>query len=136
MPEESKTVLASYAEVSRFVAARLSIDAWEGESEYYSFCAADPSAGFLEVVYPVADASGRWLRGASGNGPIFIFLYRCGTWTYLGEMHGAKTTSIASSSSTEFKVYAHASATETVERHYQLFGAEYVCVSEADVTNV
>lgn len=134
MPEESKRILNSYPDVSRLIAELMEIDAWEGESEYYPFSSADATKGFLEVVYPVADASGRLLRGASGNGPIFIFLYCRGTWTYLGEMHGAKAAAIATTSTTEFKVYAHVSATAGVERRYQLRGGEYVCVSEADVT--
>jgi hypothetical protein len=127
-------MLYSYPDVSRFVAELLGVDAWEGESEYYPFSSADASKGFLEVVYPVADASGHLLRGAAGNGPIFIFLYRRGTWTYLGKMHGAKATAIATASTTEFNVYAHASATAGVERHYQLRGEEYVCVWEGDLT--
>lgn len=133
MPQESKKIFNSYPDVSRFISDLMVVDAWEGESEYYPFAAADASQGFLEVVYPVADASGRLLRGASGNGPIFVFLYCRGVWTYLGEMYGAKAEAIATAMTTEFKVYAHASATAGIERWYQLREGAYVCVWETDV---
>jgi hypothetical protein len=133
MPEDPKKTLTSYPEVSRLITELLEVNGWEGESEYYPFSSVNPSGGFLEIVYPVTDASGRSLRGASGNGPIFIFLYRLGTWTYLGEMYGARATAIATDSTTEFKVYAHVSASAGVEREYRLSEGKYVCVSEEDV---
>ena len=132
MPEETNRILNSYSEVSGFIADLMGVDGWEGESEYYPFSSADASKGFLEVIYPLTDASGRLLRGASGNGPIFVFLYRRGAWTYLGEMHGAKASAILTNTVTEFNVYAHFSATTGSERHYQLRGGAYECVWERE----
>jgi len=132
MPEEPKSILNSYDEVSRFIAELIGVDAWDGESDYYPFSLTDSTKGFLEIVYPVVGASGRLLRGAAGNGPIFIFLYCRGAWTYLGEMYGTKVTA-TTDNTTEFTVYAHVSATTGVERRYQFSDGAYVCVSEADV---
>ena len=132
---EGARTFGSYQKLSHFIAERLEVDDWWGEHEYYRFSSVDPSAGVLEVIYPVADSTGRILRGAAGNGEIFVFLYRCGSWTYLGEMHGAKATPIATTGVTEFRVYAHASATAGVERRYKLRGSVYACVSEEDVAS-
>jgi hypothetical protein len=134
MRKTPKKILSSYPELSHFVAGMMKVDSWEGDSEYYPLSSADVSIGFLEVVYPVADGSGRLLRGAAGNGPIFIFLYCRGTWTYLGQMHGAKAVAIVTTNTTEFDVYAHATAASGIQRRYQLRGEEYVCVSETDIT--
>jgi len=134
MSQESNANLDSYPAVSQFIAKLLGVDEWDGESEYYPFNSSDASKGFLEVVYPLADASGRLLRGASGNGPIFVFLYCRGSWTYLGEMHGAKAEAITADTMTEFNVYAHVSARSGIERRYQLSGGTYMCVAETDVT--
>jgi hypothetical protein len=123
----------NYDDVRVFVAGKLGIDTWEGAYEYYPFSKGDPTKGFLEIIYPEADSSGRLLRGAAGNGPIFIFLYFSGRWTYLGEMYGAKVETDTTTDTTEFVVYAHVSATQGVERRYQFRTSEYVCVSEVDV---
>ena len=135
MTDDSKRIFTSYPELASFIAELIGVDGWEGDTEYFPFSSDDASKGFLEIVYPVAAASGRLLRGAAGNGPIFIFLYCRGAWTYLGEMHGAKVEAVATSTITEFKTYAHISATTWIERLYRLSGGAYVCVMETDVSS-
>ena len=132
--QEPPRTFKSYLDVAAFISELLAVSGWEGESEYYPFSAINPRAGFLEIVYPNADTSGRSLRGAAGNGPIFIFLYRVGTWTYLGEMQGVLATAITTDNITKFTVYAHMSAAAGIQREYQLSGENYVCVSEEEIT--
>lgn len=127
--------LTTYDEVVRFVAQRLSVDGWEGDSEYYPCSDGDVSKGFLEIMLPVTDSNGRMLRGASGNGPIYVFLYHRGTWTYLGEMHGATVKANMFQGTTEFLVYGHLSSATAIERRYQLFGMTYKCVSEEEIVS-
>ena len=133
MSDQLTRTLTTYAAVIRFIAETMGVDGWEGDCEYHPLSHGDASKGFLELILPLADSRGGLLRGASGNGPIFIFLYRRGTWTYLGEMHGATVEADTGSGTTEFVVYSHESATAGVERRYRLRGVGYECVSETDI---
>jgi hypothetical protein len=133
MVKEFTSTFTCYADVVRFVARRMDVDAWEGDCEYYPFSQLDPTKGFLEVMLPMADSCGRLLRGAAGNGPIFIFLYDRGTWSYRGEMHGAKVVAETVEGVTGFIVYSHLSATVGVERRYRLAEITYECVSEQKI---
>lgn len=127
--------LGTYSELFDFIRNNTGVDAADCDSQYYPFCQSDPTQGFLELILPVADSRGRLLRGAAGNGPIFIFLYRRGRWSYLGEMHGTQVTADTASRTTEFTVYSHASASSGVQRRYSLQGERYECVAEEEVTN-
>ena len=133
MVEHSTETFTSYADVVRFVARKLQVDAWEGDCEYHPFSQKDLSKGFLEVIIPVADSRGRVLRGAAGNGPMFVFLYNRGTWSYYGELHGAIVTAETVEGSTEFVTYSHMSARAGVERRYRLKGITYECMSEEEL---
>lgn len=136
MVEPSNITFTSYADVVRFVASKLNVDAWEGDCEYHPISQEDVSKGFLELIVPVADSSARLLRGAAGNGPIFVFLYNRGTWSYYGEMYGAKVTAETFEGNTEFVTFSHASATTGVERRYQLKKITYECVFEEEIVTV
>jgi hypothetical protein len=133
MVEQFTSTFTSYADVVRFVATKMDVDDWEGDCEYHPFSQEDASKGFLELMLPMADSRGRLLRGAAGNGPIFIFLYYRGTWSYRGEMHGATVIVETVAGITEFVVYSHLSAMAGVERRYRLGGVTYECVSEREI---
>jgi hypothetical protein len=133
MVEQSTSPFTSYADVVRFVARKMNVDGWEGDCEYHPFSQEDVSKGFLELIIPVADSRARLLRGAAGNGPIFVFVYNRGTWSYYGEMHGATVTAETVEGNTEFVTYSHTSARAGVQRRYRLKGITYECVSEQEI---
>ena len=134
MVEQFDNTFKTYADVIRFVATKINVgDGWEGDYEYHPFSHGDVSKGFLELMIPVADSRGRLLRGAAGNGPIFIFLYNRGAWSYCGEMHGATITAETVEENTAFVVYSHTSVRAGVERRYRLRGNTYECVAEQEI---
>ena len=133
MVEHSINTFTSYADVVRYVARKLNVDSWEGDCAYHPFSQKDVSKGFLEVIIPVADSRGRLLRGAAGNGPMFVFLYKRGTWSFCGELHGAIVTAETVEGGTEFVTYSHTSARAGVERRYRLERLTYECVLEQEI---
>jgi hypothetical protein len=132
MPDAKGKILGNYHDVLRLVANAIGAEATENDHQYYPFWQEDSSKGFLELIFPFSDSAGRFLRGAAGNGPIFIFLYCRGTWTFMGEMHGATVTPQPTNSATELLTYIHVSATAGIVCHYQLCDSEYRCTSEED----
>lgn len=136
MVEHFNSIFTSYTDVVSFVAGKLNVDAWEGDCEYHPLSQENVSKGFLELIIPVTDSSARLLRGVAGNGPIFVFLYNRGTWSYYGEMHGATVTAETVEGNTEFVTYSHTSARAGVERRYRLKGITYECVLEEEIVTV
>ncbi len=128
MSNESRPILNNYTEVLSFVAQKIGVTGSDNDYQYYPFSRDDTSRGFLELIFPVTDSSGRLLRGAAGNGPIFIFLYSRGTWTFLGEMEGTKVTPDTLNETIQFRTYSHVSAISGIERQYEFRHSEYVCV--------
>ena len=122
-----------YPDLYRAISASIGAELTDCEHEYYPLNSWDPGQGFLEVIFPFVDSRGRLLRGAAGNGPIFVFLYRRGIWTYLGEMYGAKVSADIDAGITKFSVYTHVSSNSGTERQYSLHNGEYICISEVNI---
>ncbi|MDP3981388.1 MAG: hypothetical protein Q8Q33_08260 [Chlamydiota bacterium] len=99
--------------------------------EYYPYDLHDPGKGFLEVVFPAA--VGRGLRGASGNGPIFVFQIFKGIWNPLGELNGAWVKPNYKLFPTGLNAYGHISAFEAIEYKWVFRSGKYVCVQEREV---
>jgi hypothetical protein len=92
------------------------------EFEYFPFDNSDSGRGFIEVVFPA------WGRGASGNGPIFVFHYERGRCTEIGEVTGAWVEPDFTTSPTALNVCFDASGGRYGEYRHEFRNGRYTLV--------